>query len=99
MRRIETVTAYPTFFWLFIQGTIILVSLKKLLISKRNRDRRIYTIHHSHFDYEKVPKQDELVNLLCIWDYKLKSSSRVIIHATKINSKAFAIPILTASEL
>ena len=23
-----------------------------------------YTIHHSHFDYEKVPKQDEQVSLL-----------------------------------
>ena len=46
--------------------------------------------------YEKVPKQDEQVNLLRIWNYKLKSSSTVIIYTTKINSKAFAIPILTA---
>ena len=48
---------------------------------------------------KNVPKQDEQVNSLHIWDYKLKSSSRVIIHTTKINSKAFAIPILTASGL
>ena len=45
---------------------------------------------------KKVPKQDEQINLLRIYDYKLKSSSRVIIYTTKINSKAFAIPILTA---
>ena len=48
---------------------------------------------------KKVPKQDEQVNLLRICDYKLKSSSRDIIYTTKINSKAFAIPILTASRL
>ena len=48
---------------------------------------------------KKVPKQDEQVNLLRIRDYKLKSSSTVIIYTTKINSKAFAIPILTASGL
>ena len=45
---------------------------------------------------KKLPKQDEQVNLLHIRDYKLKSSLRVIIYTTKINSKAFAIPILTA---
>ena len=39
---------------------------KKLLFQKRNRDQKIYTIHHSHFDYEKVPKQDEQVNSLRI---------------------------------
>ena len=48
---------------------------------------------------KKVPKQDEQVNLLRLWVYKLKSSSRHIIYTTKINSKAFAIPILTASGL
>ena len=45
---------------------------------------------------KKVPKQDKQVNLLRISDYKLKSNSTVIIYTTKINSKAFAIPILTA---
>ena len=41
----------------------------KIVNFKKNRDQKIYTIHH---DYEKVPKQDEQVNSLCIWDYKLK---------------------------
>ena len=48
---------------------------------------------------KKVPKQDKQVNLLCTYmrlQVKLKSSSRVIIYTMKINSKAFAIPILTA---
>ena len=27
-------------------------------------DQKTYTIHHSHFDYEKVPKQDKQVNSL-----------------------------------
>ena len=28
---------------------------------KRNMDQKTYTIHHSHFDYEKLPKQDKQV--------------------------------------
>ena len=37
---------------------------KKCIFQKRNRDQKIYTIHHSHFDYEEVLKQDQQVNLL-----------------------------------
>ena len=40
--------------------------LKNCKFQKRNRDRKIYRIYHSHFDYEKVPKQDEQVNSLCL---------------------------------
>ena len=32
----------------------------------------MYTIHYSHFDYEKVPKQDEQVNSLCILQVKME---------------------------
>ena len=35
------------------------VNLKNCKFQKRNRDRKTYTIHHSHCDYEKVPTQDE----------------------------------------
>ena len=40
------------------------VNLKNRKFRKRNRDQKIYTIHCSHFDYEKVPKQDDQVSLL-----------------------------------
>ena len=46
---------------------------------------------------KKVLKQDEQVNLLCIYmrlQVKMEWSSRV---RMKINSKTFTIPILTAS--
>ena len=41
-----------------------IIKLKKQVkckFQKRNRDQKTNTIHHSHFDYEKVPKQDEQV--------------------------------------
>ena len=44
------------------------------------KNLKIHTIHHSHFDMKKVPKQDEQVNSLHTCDYKLKWSSRVNIH-------------------
>ena len=44
------------------QANLKIVNFKKGIA----RDRKIYTIHHSHFDYEKVPKQDEQVNSLRI---------------------------------
>ena len=82
------------------QKTREMSKFKNCKFRKRNGGQKIYTIHHSHFDYEKVPKQDEQVNSLHAYmRLQVKWSSRVIMHRTKINSKTFAISILTASCL
>ena len=65
------ITLYKsTFRTLFYSRSIVEMSkfFKKIKFQKWNRDWKTYTIHQGHFDYEKVPKQDEQVNSLCIWN-------------------------------
>ena len=50
---------------------------------------------------KKVPKQDEQVNLLRIYEITSYNGAQRLLYTyrTKINPKSFTIPILTASCL